>query len=245
MAGYLSNLLKRSGHISEVLRPRPLSLYQPTVATSLSNTGMAAGPEIEAQGILASATRPQARKGRVTVPAELAPSKPHSVQTGLSIASASIRPTLAGAHTLYPSDAPVYRNETRSKVRISSPEDFSSPASKPLHADIRVPNIPPHAKAAAPAGALAARESTPEQAEILLPANPAASPRISRTPVHHQQPGEPAPAKASEPVVHITIRRVEVNAITQTAKPKTTQPKLHSVMSLDEYLEYRNMEGRK
>jgi hypothetical protein len=245
MAGYLNSLLKRTARSSEVLRPRPVSLYEPAVKTPLPNIDLTTEPEIGARDASASAARSRARKGEETAHPELTLSQPLSAPTSRPSDPASLGPLHSG-------DSPVFLAELPVKVPDTQPGDRIS-----LRANLPVPNLAHQATAAAPVskgtpvGEPAAQERLSERSEILRPAEPPASPTISRTPASQQQRSKEMrlrnqpPVQDPEPVVHIHIRRVEVNAITPTAKPKTSQPKLRSAMSLDEYLERRNMDGRK
>jgi hypothetical protein len=245
MAGYLASLLKRTSQSSEVLRPRPVSLYEPAVITPLPNIDLTTEPEIGALDASANAVRSRARKGGETAHSALTLPQPLSSPTSHPSDPVSPGPLQSGDSPVFPAELPV-------KIPVAQPGDRIS-----LRADLPVPNLAHQATAAAPVskgspvGEPAAKERLSERAEILRPAQLAASPMRSRTPAVQQQWSserhlrDQHPAQDPEPVVHINIRRVEVNAITQTAIPKTTQPKLYSVMSLDEYLEHRNMEGRK
>jgi hypothetical protein len=55
MAGYLASLLKRTSQSSEVLRPRPVSLYESAVKTPLPNIDLTTEPEIGARDASANA----------------------------------------------------------------------------------------------------------------------------------------------------------------------------------------------
>jgi hypothetical protein len=176
MAGYLNSLLKRTARSSEVLRPRPVSLYEPAVKTPLPKIDLTTEPEIGALDASASAVRSRARKGEETARPELTLTQPLSSPTSRPSDPVSPGPLQSGDSPVFPAELPV-------KIPDAQPGDRIS-----LRADLPVPNLAHQATAAAPVskgspvGEPAARERLSERAEILRPAEQPASPTISRTP---------------------------------------------------------------
>ena len=74
-----------------------------------------------------------------------------------------------------------------------------------------------------------------------LPASPLLQPRV--TVVERQPPPVRPEAPAAEPVIQVTIGRIEVRATPPPAQPSRPRPAALPALSLEEYLRRRSRKG--
>jgi hypothetical protein len=261
MSDYLDNLVARSLGLAEVVRPRPLSLFEPLQPTglpaldpnSLEEVGeplsnleplrvVSSAPDVKSSGA------PPARRREP----QSGPPSQHPVQVTRRSESQST-PLLIPHQPSMPAPVPVDADMRADRADYAPPAGRQTVDSQPAvgeHAPLRVVF---HAATPADRQAPATQESKPLiSAHGTTPSSQAllVAPEITPRPNEPQEPGnpwsdgpEPIPAAQHEtaPTIKITIGRVDVRAVMpERPAPRPTPAARNAALSLEEYLKQRS-----
>ena len=234
MSGYLTNLLARSRGTAEVMRPRIASMFEPvqpeapvTPEAQPKHTAQEReedAPEMETRIVTLEA--PQHKPldhERPEAPAEIE----QRVERKEEETSQDPLPTTVRAQVQAAAPAPHARPVASTPLQPTKPERKANllPTAPPAREEVRVVKE----AAGAPPRYPTAREQAP-----LTP--PPRRPRFEPMPPVQK-------AVSSEPEVHVTIGRLEVRAVNESASRKKERP-ASTVMSLADYLKSRAGGGR-
>ena len=264
MATFLTNLFNRTKESAGVLRPRPVSLYEPAAPVGVLG-GFEAHTEhpvpLPSAGEL-TRTLPTARTTATTPRAAPTPQAERRVHAtpAPSPATAPVPGAIASNRTiLVPPPQPAALISRPSQVTLT-PSDNPSPIihetgatkadrgelrneqTSALVSETRPASVPALTRIAqrASTSRVARSESTTDstpQAKHMTPISPRQ--RLSGV---RQRPPDATP---SEPTINITIGRVEVTAApSPPPRERRKGPDRPPVMSLDDYLRRREKEGR-
>lgn len=257
MGEFLVNLIQRASGDANLVRPRPLSIFEQAAPISLASVA-----DVPAEGD--SPVGPPAESGRrgALQPANspLEAARPRSAEdTGKLQPPASLVPPAVPVLRATPSPRPAQQAGQESAPRMI-PTAVGTPAPQPeqeektpsgplepaavLH-PASIPRIAPEV-ASKPAPTPVPLEGGPPEP----PTRPALIPeRIPDLPMQTAAPAEERVDKDGKPAgsaIQIHIGRVEVTAVRPPGKPERQKQQSRSaVMSLEAYLSSREKEGRK
>ncbi len=257
MSGYIHNLLVRSRESAEVLRPRVASLFEPAaprtqlpeMTEEVDVRVLASTPAVqeadfdERRGEDRVEQQQRSDEGPATQvkrerPAQVNQPAQTAVQPPLAHRAAPLKQR--GQETRLPF-APAEGNATP-KPPAPQPEASSTGAERAATA----PAVPPAVRERVMAQAVSKVESKrpgeddyPALKSERAPVPPSRPPLLA--PGSRPRLAAPFPVrveKRTDPVVEVTIGRIEVRAVSEPAKPSRTRQQ-PAAMSLDEYLKTR------
>jgi hypothetical protein len=273
MTGYLTNLVDRINQQPPAVRPRPVALFEPQVRidplpwVTAGHSTAETGPPMEQSGTLQTGEPAPARSQPPAVPTPPrqlpAPVKPRppTLTTRSSQKPATAAPVEPPAPLGYLLHRPALPVDPLPRDPGQRPPLPSTPAGGPSlePADASYPKLgPPHPL---PPGETASARPGPREPGAAIsirprpretsattsirpsPRTPTRSPRPARTGSHRSTQGDRSPP---EPVINVTIGRVEIVATPPPGTARTGPPDRPSpVTSLEEYLKSRDQEGQK
>jgi hypothetical protein len=255
MANYLTNLVERLGQQAKVVRARPVALFEPQTRTDLLpwvaawQPTVEAGESVEQPGALEAGERmpdwpgqpavqvgPRQSQAAVKPRTQVLPAKPGRASGAVEAGEPPQPGYLVHRPASEPDRLP-WEPEQR-------PEPGPAPAGEaslePGKAPLLQPGVRAHEVRAAP------RQTAPFLQSDAAPSirpdrkDPGKSPRAVPIDLRRATSED---RSLAEPVISVTIGRVEVIAMPPSGPPKAPQPGRKSpVMSLEEYLRSRDQE---
>jgi hypothetical protein len=256
MSDFFHNLVTRSRAPLDVVRPRTPSMFEP-VAPALT-AGMDGGPlEEHEESVVAPApgrrNRPAAPSAIPETGETIGPLEPRRDASDSAEAPhvwpSVPAPRIPPASSETPAAVPVTQRPDslliERVIRDASPAREAAPASPPSgpspaaareireifrDRETRIERQFHHTSATASGVPLQA----PLRERLIQPLM-AAQPKGTRA---EPQPSVPQPSQPAEPVIHVSIGRIEVRAVNETPRGRT-EKQARPAMSLDEYLRSR------
>ena len=244
MSDFLTRLAARSLGVGELVRPRPVSLFEPRAAQpplELDGDEIAAEPPT----VAARQARPAREAPRPTTPGhvQLRGSEPQSPPRALEPTPA---PEAAEPEKNALAPAPVAPAPADIVVAVQAAraEAAEPPADPAREARSPHPVTPVPARTSAP-GRVRLRGSEPQSLRASDPPaalrrdpdEPSAEPWLMPPPpTPAVLPPPPAPAETEPPVVRVTIGRVDVRAVLPPTPTEQPKPRRRPRLTLEEYL---------